>query len=842
MRKIYTLLLALIVSAIAFAQETYSITFNIDHPERVKFTSYYATIPDPLTEVTVINYTFDYGTITVNKAGDDYFIKSIVDENGTAVEPSYGSYYINTNSSNSGKTYTITTGDIKTEPKATCYVTVDQPENVRFSTALKRYEYIPLEAAPAVNEVKFVEGLESPFFLLAASNEYNTILYKVMVDGEEIFPNSSNNYSVAPTDGSRVEITYAFPEDEYTLTIEIPEGFDIDNVVESLTAYREYESAPLEVSSSVAVPAGNKVSLAFNPSFNAKTYSINGADPITVGHGQNSIEFFVTKDSKIVLDGQEYKIYDVTINVNHASCVNAINFVSYSEEYPIELVDGSNPLKISEGRPTIYLYPTNAGVINSVTDEKGNAYTPSYWDGNYSITISDDGPSEINIDTEVFSSDPVKVTLANDEFKFSDVIREVRNSMDPSVVVEVDENGFTAYPGQYYIFTFNEDDYTFDQYDCYYLDDNNTTSYLFQYSSPCEFQVIKGGSIYLNATINPIFKFSITIDNPELVEVFRGEIWYDDKITGFEAGVAKNFEWKASGQPKVSLRLPQGYYAQVYEATNDIYLKYSGGFYVDNEYDIRISAAEFDRSTPITFFIKDLSTVDDENVYLRTQDDTYIMYNYGENKFVEGYNTAYIDPIGDSPLMFRINGYATFSKDNAYVYLNEQLVPNDYLSYYGETFEASLTLKEGDVVKAFCNEPDGEPALHDIAFEIEGDKNFTVKKDLNRNLEDLSAVKAHAGTQFDIIPNEGAEIEVSLNGAPVELAEGAHTFTVDGPASVKIVGEQSAIGNISADAAAIDTDVYNLQGIKVLSNATEDQIKALPAGLYIQGGKKIVVK
>lgn len=78
-------------------------------------------------------------------------------------------------------------------------------------------------------------------------------------------------------------------------------------------------------------------------------------------------------------------------------------------------------------------------------------------------------------------------------------------------------------------------------------------------------------------------------------------------------------------------------------------------------------------------------------------------------------------------------------------------------------------------------------------------------------------------------------------------------ITVDkgSPAEYKIVSASefhAGIGDLrveDADSATADNapkDVYNLQGQLIKSLATPDQIKALPAGLYIVGGKKILIR
>lgn len=75
--------------------------------------------------------------------------------------------------------------------------------------------------------------------------------------------------------------------------------------------------------------------------------------------------------------------------------------------------------------------------------------------------------------------------------------------------------------------------------------------------------------------------------------------------------------------------------------------------------------------------------------------------------------------------------------------------------------------------------------------------------------------------------------------------EGRYTLQItasyQGKSSMaELSAAMSAIGDVAVD--NIPVDVYNLQGICVLRNATLDDINNLPAGIYIAGGKKYVVK
>ena len=57
---------------------------------------------------------------------------------------------------------------------------------------------------------------------------------------------------------------------------------------------------------------------------------------------------------------------------------------------------------------------------------------------------------------------------------------------------------------------------------------------------------------------------------------------------------------------------------------------------------------------------------------------------------------------------------------------------------------------------------------------------------------------------------------------------------------LKIYSDPTAIGVISGDNAGQLNDIYNLKGQLVRKNATS--VDGLPRGVYLQNGKKIVVK
>ncbi len=99
------------------------------------------------------------------------------------------------------------------------------------------------------------------------------------------------------------------------------------------------------------------------------------------------------------------------------------------------------------------------------------------------------------------------------------------------------------------------------------------------------------------------------------------------------------------------------------------------------------------------------------------------------------------------------------------------------------------------------------------------------------------------------VDNEGNVTMVADNNGSDEVASCqiiAMTLYADGPvASVTVPGDGSFVEVIYADTSISSTrsnDIYTLQGVCVKRNATDEDVKALTPGLYIIGGKKVMVK
>ena len=162
---------------------------------------------------------------------------------------------------------------------------------------------------------------------------------------------------------------------------------------------------------------------------------------------------------------------------------------------------------------------------------------------------------------------------------------------------------------------------------------------------------------------------------------------------------------------------------------------------------------------------------------------------------------------------------------NGALYLNDQLQTSPYAAH---TYP--LDLEEGDVVKVFL---EGTPAVRTVTFDIEDGCTTEILRDV------IVPVTAKTLSCFDgtVITVEADGAEVWINGLKAAAGDdGMWQLTVAADTAVE-VKTPAGVAGIEADAAEADATVYNLHGI-ALGNSTA----GLPAGIYVRGGHKIVVR
>lgn len=145
-------------------------------------------------------------------------------------------------------------------------------------------------------------------------------------------------------------------------------------------------------------------------------------------------------------------------------------------------------------------------------------------------------------------------------------------------------------------------------------------------------------------------------------------------------------------------------------------------------------------------------------------------------------------------------------------------------------------LTPGSVVRCY-----GEyPAFYDVRFTLSEEAPVTVYRDILDLLDAPGEMEVMAGTLFDIIPDNPDATIVSVGGVVQTPSDGKYTITVDSDVEIEVKkGNLSGISEIGGEGHA---DVFSLQGIRILKNATSSEIRNLPAGIYIVAGRKRVVK
>lgn len=194
--------------------------------------------------------------------------------------------------------------------------------------------------------------------------------------------------------------------------------------------------------------------------------------------------------------------------------------------------------------------------------------------------------------------------------------------------------------------------------------------------------------------------------------------------------------------------------------------------------------------------------------------------------------------------------YNVHSEDGQHSYTGSVSNPYNYFLDYKLTLlqyniasdftpSQSKTLTEGDDMEIFIMEGN-KMTFDSVDFTYkagEEEKTVSVAKDdleISYELDTDMVIKLKVPALPGI--SETSDVTVSFGG--LKCADGLdHSDSLNGVYS----SFTSGIGSINAEAEAA-ADVYNTQGILVVRNATPAQIRALPAGLYIAGGRKIAVK
>lgn len=387
--------------------------------------------------------------------------------------------------------------------------------------------------------------------------------------------------------------------------------------------------------------------------------------------------------------------------------------------------------------------------------------------------------------------------------------------------VTVDDNaienpleGFSAKAGASLSITYNTSDYKVESL----LVNGNPEQYLYgSYST-----IVTGDlNIEFNAQPYGKLKATIDIDDPSRIIFYRGYPYQNDVIS---LNPGENEIEVSENNPYISWSVQSGCYLTEFTDGENDFSSYSSLTVTEGQ-RFTVRTAEIVRDKTVVIYIDDITAAQNGAYVTRSSDHSSINVATGHT----------VVPFYDQDVPLIINAYgAPVTK----LYLNgEEVQP-----YYSGGTSFYVTPADGDVVMLYLA---AEPSTHNVTFDITAESTeVNVVANLITTVDDFTTpLSVLTGTLVSIQPENGDAVDVTVNGVLANPGEdGSYDLTITSDTTVKVSDKvPDGIGNVTAG--GNDTaDVYNLQGVLVRKNATASGISTLPAGIYISGGKKVVVK
>ncbi len=516
----------------------------------------------------------------------------------------------------------------------------------------------------------------------------------------------------------------------------------------------------------------------------------------------------------------ELRTATCTVNVDDASKVSFQRGNS-----TVDLVNGDNIIAfIPDGSnaETFSIRGTGGGSLYQVLHNGEVASTD--WSGSYSVSPANGDRIEIKAN---FPDVNVPVTFEAVNEGTEGFVTDVK--VDGVAVDHLVEN-FSVKLGSTLEWTPNETDYKLNS-----ILLNGAESYLYECRS---ITVLTEEPIIIkyDATKYATFNITVNIDHADRITLYKKVNYNSVEITGLVDGAntielsqaCSGLSFKAAGGCSV---------LSFTDAEGTEYKDYPSSYMdipVAEGKVFTVTTSRVERNSSFIFYIDNPSRSDyggcitlARETYDRSvmTDTLLFMDSYGNLTLEGGYYTINFDPIIDNPIYFYFYGSSTGT-------LNPILYQNDTVATYS-TSKQYLTVADGEVIKAYL---DGAPDILDVTFEAAAGCAFAeVVRDIIVPVADVTASLAVlTGTEISF--KQTGAVKVLVNGKEVTADEnGVYTITVT--ADTKIIASDGTITSIENVEAAVNNNVYTLQGVLLIQDATEAQINALPAGLYIVNGK-----
>ncbi len=507
---------------------------------------------------------------------------------------------------------------------------------------------------------------------------------------------------------------------------------------------------------------------------------------------------------------EEVRTGTITINIDNASKVNVLRGGTYSD---VELTDGANTVKFIPGAESyISIEPKVYGMPLFNVKHNGEEISASY--GTYEIYIAEGSVIDITADYPDIDL-PVKFAYLNDGKEFVSKVVLNRDTEAEKEVTNYNDDNFTVKCGDRLTIYGNTADFKFNSL----VYNDNEQSYFY---GSYDFVVVSETNITIDATKYAMLKANINVDCAARVKVYKGSSYYENTFDLVDGDNAVEIN---SSNTYIEIKAASGCLLKSITRNGEaVEPNWSGEFslYLAEGDNVVITTAEIVRNNSVVFYIDKvpetsygLSIMNSKREYFRD--------------FKDGYNVL---KYADDEAPYYVGLYST---DVCQVYLDDELLSPEY---EGSTSFTVQLPASGSVVKIFTA---ALPELCNVKFGIDESAKAAFKgvRDLVKEFsfdEDLSVL---SGTEIELTCADAENsYTVRVNGEELAPAE-KYNITVTGDTAVEIISNgTTGVENLESDAAS--STVYNLQGIVVLKNASAADINALPAGVYIVNGKKIV--
>lgn len=606
---------------------------------------------------------------------------------------------------------------------------------------------------------------------------------------------------------------------DFTVTLKVDDATRLTGYVQYTDASYNYVQTNLDLTqftgegSSFTIPAsygyvyinatdGNCIVSAMDETSGSEAYM----------SGNTSAQFYLYGDATLSVtsaDLESTRTASCTVNVDDASKVS----ISYYTGSRINLVNGENTIKFNPNSETPFqISHANYGETLYQVALNGEAQSDYY--GRYEVAVANGDVLDIKAD---FPDEPATLTFTYGDNE-AEVLGCLSVKVDGVAIEDFDGKSLTVKLGQKVTIEGNTDLYNYN----YSIYVNGESQYFY---GSYEFTVSKTEyTISVNATKYATYTAYLTVDAPENIEAYAGN---SNTAMTLQAGVATAFELSSSNnyinvRPttdcKIESILVNGTEYGSNYGTGSITIRN-----INENDQIVISTSKIARDNSATIWVDDINAAQYGYSIQRYSDRASVSLISGETvtvNFDDSDNPYYFSFYVPTCCLIFTNGVYTAPQYEGSTSYYITLVNGDaikiYLANEPEKYNVTVTQNASDAITAFTT--DGQ-AYSNYA------SGFTALKDTKVGI----ALDSTSGAQVVV---DGEAASTDENGVYNVVITKDTEIVIDNTNSI-----ESIAGN-----EATDNNVYNLQGILVIKNASVEQINALPAGLYIVNGKKVVVR